>query len=157
MPRPSSDGSLSSSWCAPKLAGDGIAHAHGDRRRRRVALFDHVEVVIEGRLVHLGHRQLHLGGKSDQVRRRQTVIAVLDLVQVLDQQVAASGRVAKQRTNLLVGFRIDRPAFRRRADLAPLATSAGLAPFAGCWDVGLLIENYQYSLGFLQCYHVASG
>ena len=54
---------------ARELAGDRVADADRDRRRRSLAFFDHVEVVIEGRhFVDLGHRHLHFGGERDQMR-----------------------------------------------------------------------------------------
>ena len=80
-----------------EVAGNRIADAHGDRRRSGVALLHHVEVVIEGRhLVDLGHRHLHLGRERDEMRGRQTAVPILNLVQVLDQQIPATGSVAEQ-------------------------------------------------------------
>ena len=66
-----------SSARAPAIcARERIAHAHGQRRRRRLAFLHHVEVVVERRdLVHLGHRELHLGGERDEVRRGQAAVA----------------------------------------------------------------------------------
>ena len=73
-----------------------------------LAFLHHVEVVIEGRhLVDLGHRHLHLGRQRDEMRGRQAAVAVLDLVEVLDQQVAAARRVAEQRLHLFARLRID--------------------------------------------------
>ena len=103
---------------AGQLAGDRIADAHGDRRRRGVAFLHHVEVVIEGRhLVDLGHRHLHLGRERDEMGGRQVAVAVLNLVQVLDQQVAAARRVAEQGLHVFECLRVDTAAFRRAADL----------------------------------------
>ena len=73
---------------AGHLAGDRVADAHGDRGRRRVAFLDHVEMVIErGHFVDFGHRQLHLGRERDQVRRGKAAEAILNPVQMLDQQI----------------------------------------------------------------------
>ena len=73
-----------------------------------VALLHHVEVVIERRhLVDLGHRHLHLSREGDEMRGRQTPVAVLNLVQVLDQQVAAAGLVAQQRPHVFPRLGID--------------------------------------------------
>ncbi len=98
------------------LARQAVADANGERRRRRLAFPDDVEVVIEARdLEHLGLREIHLGGERREVRRAEAPVAVLDLVQVLDQQVAPPRRVAEQRTHLGERRRIDAPAARRFA------------------------------------------
>ena len=76
---------------ARELAAQAVADSHGQRRRRVLPLLDHVEVVIEGRdLVDLGLRQPHLAREGREMRRAEVAIAVLDLVQVLDQQTGAS-------------------------------------------------------------------
>ena len=68
-----------------QVAGDRVTDPHGDRRRGRLALLHHVEVVVESRdLVNLGHRHLQLSRQRNQVRRGEAVIAVLNQVQVLD-------------------------------------------------------------------------
>ena len=60
---------------ARKLAGDRIADANRDRRRRRIAFLHHVEVVIERRhFVHLGHCHLHFGGERDEMRRGEAAV-----------------------------------------------------------------------------------
>ena len=80
---------------AGEFAGDRIADADGDRGRRSLALFDHVEVVVERRhFVDFRHRHLHLGRERDQMRRGQAAVPVLNLVQMLDQQIAAARRIA---------------------------------------------------------------
>jgi len=45
-------------------------------------------------------------------------VAVVDLVQVLDQQVALARRLPQQRAHFIQGLRIDRPALGRRADFS---------------------------------------
>jgi hypothetical protein len=83
------------------LAGDGIAHAHRQRRRRLFALLHHVKVVVEGRhLEHLGHRELHRLGERGEARGREAAVAVLHAVQVFDQQVAPARIGAEQRPYL---------------------------------------------------------
>ncbi len=102
-----------------EVAGDRVADTDGNRRRRRLALFDHVEVVVERRhLVDFRHRHLHLGRERDQMRRGQAAVPVLNLVQVLDQEIAAARRIAEQSQDILARLRVDSPSFRRRAHSA---------------------------------------
>ena len=56
--------------------------------------------------------------------RRQTAVPVLNLVQVLDQEVAPSGSIAEQGQDILQRLGIDLPAFRAFERLY-----AALAPF----------------------------
>ena len=116
---------------AGEIAGDRIADAHGDRRRRGLALFDHVEVVVEGRdFVDLGHRQLHLGRERDQMRRRQAAVPILNLVQMFDQQIAPARRVAEQRERPLRALSDRRAgplAWRARAISCPWSSSYSIA------------------------------
>ena len=102
-PLPSSDGQPRQQLVrSSQVAGDRVADAHGDRRRRDLAFFHHVEVVIEGgHFVDLGHRHLQLSRERDEMRGRQTAEAILNPVQVLDQQVAPARSVAEQRTHLV--------------------------------------------------------
>ena len=101
---------------AGEIAGDRVAYAHGQRRRRRLVLFHHVEVMVEGRdLVNLRHRHPHLGRQRGEVGRRQTAEAILDQVQVFDQQVAAARRTAEQRHDLRPRGRIDAASLRGAA------------------------------------------
>ena len=79
------------------LARQAVADANGQRRRRGLAFLDDVEVVIEARdLVDLGLRQAHLLREGGEMRRREVAEAILDLVQVLDQEVALARLVAEQ-------------------------------------------------------------
>jgi len=55
----------------------------------------------------------------------QAAVAILDLVQVLDQQIAAPRLIAEQRQDLLASLRIDVTAFRRRSN--PVALAASMA------------------------------
>jgi hypothetical protein len=72
-------------------------------------------MVERGHLVHLGLRQAHLLRQGRHVRGADAVEAVLDLVQVLDEQVALARRVAKQVLHFLQCLRIDAAATRRFA------------------------------------------
>ena len=102
---------------------NALAHAHRDRRRRR-AVRHHVEMRVEGRnLVDLGERKPHLARKRGEMRRGEVADAVLQQVEMLDQQVAAARPVAEQRPHL----------FERRADrpAGPSVFSAACAPAAG--------------------------
>src|SRR6185312_17404327 len=67
-----------------------------------------VEMGVEGRgFEHLGKRQLHFVGERGQVRGGDLAIAVLDQMQVLDQEVATPRPVAEQCGDLLGGLGID--------------------------------------------------
>jgi hypothetical protein len=57
--------------------------------------------------------------------RREAVVAVLDLVEMLDQQVASPRSAAKERAHLLESLRVDRATLWLRADLAVLPASLG--------------------------------
>ena len=72
---------------------------------------------VEGRgLEHLGERQLHLVGKRGEMGGGNLVIAVLDQMQMLDQEIAAPRPVAEQQLDLVRGLGID---------LAPLGSRLG--------------------------------
>ena len=105
---------------AGELAREAVADPHRDRRRRRLALGQHVEVRVERRgLVHLRHRQPHLVRERGEMRGRDAVPAVLNQVQVLDEEVAVARAIAEQGTDLVV---------RGRVHLSPLGVAAGFAP-----------------------------
>ncbi len=100
-------------------AGQRIAHPHGDGRRRCLAFLHHVEMGVEGRdLVHLGERELHLLRQRGEMRGGEMAVAVLDQVQVLDQQVAPALALAEQRAHLVERLRVDLAAFGRASRLA---------------------------------------
>ena len=87
---------------AGELAGQRVAHAHGERRRRGLALAHHVEVGVEGGgLVHLGHRQVHPVGERAQVAQREVAEAVLQRMQVLDELVAIAAGAGEQGLELV--------------------------------------------------------
>ena len=120
-------------------AGERVADPHRDRRRRRLAFLHHVEMGVEGRdLVDLGERELHLLRERGEMRGREMAVAVLDQMQVLDQQVALARPVAEQRAHLVERLRIDLAALgRARRAAGALArrsprTAGGLWMFMGC-------------------------
>src|SRR5690606_1924951 len=87
--------------CAGEVTGDRLADADGDGRRRRRAILDDVEVVIEGGdLVDLGRREGHLACECYQVHVAQAAVGVLNEVQVLDQEVGPARGVAEQGADL---------------------------------------------------------
>ena len=76
---------------AGELAGERIAHAHGERRGRRFAFLDDVKMVVEsGDFVDFGLREPHLPRERRDVGGGEVAVVVLDQVQVLDQQVTAA-------------------------------------------------------------------
>ena len=94
---------------AVQLAGQPVADAYGNRRRTRLVFFDDVEMMVEGRdLEDFGRREPHLFGKRDRVGRRDAPVAILDLVQVLDEQVAPARLGAEQHAHVFERDRIDR-------------------------------------------------
>ena len=85
-----------------EFARQRVADTDGQRGRWGFALFHHVEMRVEtGDLIDFGHRQAHLFGQGAQMRGREVSIAVLDQMQVLDQQVAVARAVAQKRANVL--------------------------------------------------------
>ncbi|MCY1366909.1 hypothetical protein D9M69_538190 [compost metagenome] len=81
-------------------AAQPVAHAHSDGGRR-VALAQHLEVVVEARdLEHLGHGQAHLGRQGHHVALPQAAVRVVERVQVFDQLVAPVRPVADQGAHL---------------------------------------------------------
>ena len=106
---------------AHHLAGQAVADPDRERRRRRLALLDHVEVRIECcGFVHRRLGQPHLLGERGEMRGAEVAVAVLDQMQMLDQQIAPARPVAEQRAHL-----DQRPLL----DLAPLGM-APVPPFA---------------------------
>ena len=113
---------------AETLAGEAVADPDRERRGRALALHDDVEVGVEGRdLVDLGHGEAHLGRQRREVPGREAAVVVLDPVQMLDQQIAAPGRIAQQSTDFFLRRGIDLPAL---LGIARSATPA--AGVSGC-------------------------
>ena len=136
VPRPCAAGSDSSrSLGAGELAREAVADPHRDRRRRRLVLVEHVEVRVERRgLVDLGHRQPHLVGERREMRRGDAVPAVLDQVQVLDEEVSVPRTIAQQVAYFVERGRIDLPPPRLAA--GPATAGAGMATALRWFDVG---------------------
>ena len=122
-PSPSSAGSVFSSSCDPASSQAIESQTRTViAGRRRLALLDDVEVVIEGgHFVDLGHRHLQLGRERDQMRGGQAAVAILNPVQVLDEQIAPARRIAEQREHVLPRLRIDAASLGRAADARALA------------------------------------
>ena len=97
------------------MAGYRIAHAYRYGRGWCVTFLDDVEMMIESRdLVDFRGRQPHLPGESRKMRGRKMAVAILNLVQMLDQQIATTRRIPQQLYNLLVGSRINLAPLGRR-------------------------------------------
>src|SRR3546814_18916435 len=62
-----------------------------------------------GDLIDRRHRQIHLLGQRAQVARRQVAVAVLNQVQVLDQQIRPPRAVAQQSLDLFRRFEVELP------------------------------------------------
>ena len=63
---------------------------------------------VEGRdLVDFGLRELHFGGERREMRGGEMAVAVLDEMQVLDQEIAPPRPVAEQRAHLVERRRIE--------------------------------------------------
>ena len=98
---------------AGEFAAEAVADPHRHRRRRRLVVHDDVEMGVErGDLVDLDERQPHLLGQRRQMAGMQAAEMVLQQMQMLDQQVAATLALAEQRLHLGRGCRIDLPALR---------------------------------------------
>src|SRR6185503_16078837 len=82
-----------------------------------------------------------------EMRRRQVPVAVVDLVEVLDQQVALARFRPKQRAYFLQSPGIDDPALRRRADFSfafhrcPYYRAAGAGRFLTAVKLDLRDED----------------
>ncbi len=106
-----------------QLAGQAVADPDRQRRRRRLALLDHVEMGVEGRdLVDLGLGEAHLLCERCQMGGREMAEAILDQVQVLDQESAPARPALEQGAHRLEGRGIDLSALGP-CQAAPLATA----------------------------------
>ena len=114
-------------------AAQAVAHPHREGRRGRVPVGHDVEVVVEGRdLEHLGQGQAHLVRQRGEMAVRQVRVAVLDQMQVLDQQVAPPRPRAEQGAHLRQ---------RTGVDLAALLEELAALAFAG------LVVSLEVALG----------
>ena len=111
-----------------ELAGDGIADANGRGWRRSLPFLHDVEMGIErGDLVDRGLRQTHFVAKRAQMRCREIVVAILDQVQKLDQEIGAAGRatLAVLRTSRSASTSSWRPLGKARARFREPTLRAG--------------------------------
>ena len=87
-------------------AGDGVAHADDGGGQGWLVISDDVEMGVERRgLIYLGKGQAHFIRQRRQMRGADLMVRVLDEVQMLDQQVADPGAIAKQGRDLMRGLR----------------------------------------------------
>jgi GAF domain-containing protein len=78
-------------------------------------------------LVDFGERELHLLRQRGEMRGGEISVAVLDQVQMFDQEIAPALAVAQQRAHLRERLRLDLASFRRLARaVAPSQSSAVL-------------------------------
>src|SRR5262249_52569229 len=120
-------------------AGERIAHAHGERGRRRLVFLHYVEMGVEGRdLVDLGERELHLLRQRGEMRGGEITVAVLDQVQMLDQEIAPALALAQQRAHLRQRPRLDLAALGRFA--RAVAPSQSAAIVGARVHVGILLK-----------------
>jgi hypothetical protein len=127
---------------AHEFAGQAVAHPHRERRRGGLVIHDDVEMGVEGRdLVDLDQGQPHLICQRHEVARVQAVVAVLQKVQMLDQEVGPARKVAQQGLHLVQRLRVDLTAARGfprlaapRAGVDAAAAMAGGGRFAAVAD-----------------------
>ncbi len=102
-------------FAAGHRAGQAGAHAHGGGGHGGLVI-DHLEVVVEARdLIDLDLAQPQALGQRGQVAPAQRALAVVEAVQVLDQQVGARRQLGAQRGHALA---------RGGRDLAALGRAA---------------------------------
>ena len=96
--------------CAAQLTGKAIANPHR-QLRRFLPVAQHLEVVVErGDFKDLCHGHVHLTAQRHQVAIVQAAVAVVQPVQVLDEQVAAMGAWSDQCLDLCQGRLVGLPA-----------------------------------------------
>ena len=125
-------------------AGKRIAHAHGDRGRRRLALLHHVEMGVEGRdLVHLRERELHLLRERGEMRGGEMAVPVLDQMQMLDEKVAPPRPLAEKRAHLVerLGFDLAALGGFPRAVAPPRPGRSIIGPRIHAWNPSGLHNN----------------
>src|SRR5437763_16956953 len=83
---------------------------------------------VESRdLIDLGKRKPHLLRQSGEMGRREMTVAILNEMQVLDQQIAPALALAKKRPDFVARPRVDLAALRRARRPAPPASAAAAA------------------------------
>ncbi len=87
---------------AGQFARDRVADPHGERRRGILPLFHHFEVVVERRhLIDLGVGEAHLFRQRGEVRGGQVPVAVVDEMQILDEEIGTARLHAAPAASLL--------------------------------------------------------
>ena len=103
-----------------ELAGDRIADADGGGRRRGLAFLHHVEMGIKGcDLVDRCLRQAHLLTQRTQMAGRKMVVAVLDQMEKLDQQIGPARPGAEQFTHLAKRVTLNLPSLGKGPGALP--------------------------------------
>src|SRR5436305_9773642 len=83
---------------------------------------------VESRdLIDRGQRKPHLLRQSGEMGRREMTVAILNEMQVLDQQIAPALALAKKRPDFVARPRVDLAALRRARRPAPSASAAAAA------------------------------
>src|SRR6516164_8881918 len=99
--------------CAGQLAAEAVAYADGQRGRWRLAVHDDVKVGVErGDLISLYEGEPHLLGKRREMTGVETAEMVLQLMEMLDQEIASALPVTEHRLHLGERRGIDLPALR---------------------------------------------
>ena len=101
------------------FAGQGLAHTHRHRGRHGITRFNDVKVMIKGRhFVDFALRHGQFGRQRGQMALGQVAVAILDAVQVFDQQVTPKRQspfaLADQRAHLGHRLGIDHATSHRR-------------------------------------------
>ena len=96
---------------AGQLAGEAVADAQGERRRRRLAFLHGVQMRVEGRdLPDLRHGKAHFLRQRRQMARGEMPEAPLEAVQIFDQELALARRIAQHSLHFRQRLRLDLPA-----------------------------------------------
>src|SRR5499427_8730272 len=108
-------------------AGERVAHAHGERGRRRLVFLHHVEMGVEGRdLVDLGERELHLSRERGEMRGGKVPVAGRYEVQVRDQEVVLARAFTEQRAYLFDRLQVELPTLGGAPRAPPAAVTSAV-------------------------------
>ena len=111
------------------LAGKAITDPNRQAWRRRLPLFDGVEMGVEGRdLVDFGLGKPHLFGERAHMGRGQMAVAVLDQMQEFDQEITVARLMTEENLDFRKRLIIQLPTLGMGSAL-PLA-AAGMPPFS---------------------------
>ena len=96
------------------FARQGITHPNGQRRRRRLIFFHHIEMRVEGRgFINLGLTDAHLDRQGSNVVGTDMAVRILNQMQKFDQQIATTGAVPQQASDLGLRLICELTAFGR--------------------------------------------